>query len=468
MASSSPFDRLRQQHLDYSRSLLPGYQSRLDWTREDLEDFQKSRLLSLVWHAKTHSRYYSRILEDLNMEDLHMLSVKEIAQLLPTISKEQVAEHWDELCTDPRLTKAAAEEHLAKLLDESETNPYLFDHYLIAATGGTSGTPGLFVWDWELSGDALCQCERLALEHEGRHPTTTPKRTAHIAARALVHLSAAFQPMIPAMDPEREVEIIPADLPLSEMIEQLNAYQPDRLLVYGSLVGHLAEKQVQGELSITLNAILTMAEPLEDAARETAQQAWPDCQVYQGYCTTESGALAVEGPDHTGMILCEDSMYLEVVNDEGQPDPDGERVLVTRFEGRTFPLLRYELTDSLEVADPPGKGLAPAYRRLLDVQGRNDVVFEYEGHVKVLPSVFCPVLVAQDAILEYQVQQTDKGAHVLCLTKADMDTAAVAKALAQKLAAAGVDDPQVTVQVVDELPRHVESAKVQRFVPLSS
>jgi hypothetical protein len=68
---------------------------------------------------------------------------------------------------------------------------------------------------------------------------------------------------------------------------------------------------------------------------------------------------------------------------------------------------------------------------------------------------------------EYQVQQTLDGARVLAIVHGSYSPGPLEKALVEALAEAGLRGAIVTVQPVAELPRHPETNKLKRFVPLS-
>ena len=67
----------------------------------------------------------------------------------------------------------------------------------------------------------------------------------------------------------------------------------------------------------------------------------------------------------------------------------------------------------------------------------------------------------------YRVQQTRRGIAVDVLAPNGTDRAALRAGLAGALAGAGLDSPEVSVEVVTELPRDPRSGKLRRFVPLS-
>ena len=76
------------------------------------------------------------------------------------------------------------------------------------------------------------------------------------------------------------------------------------------------------------------------------------------------------------------------------------------------------------------------------------------------------VFVKTAAVSEYQVRQTERGIDATVVADAPVDCAHLAGRLRDALASAGVREPTVAVARVDRLPRHPETGKVSRFVPL--
>jgi phenylacetate-coenzyme A ligase PaaK-like adenylate-forming protein len=142
-----------------------------------------------------------------------------------------------------------------------------------------------------------------------------------------------------------------------------------------------------------------------------------------------------------------------------------EKVLVTKLYGTVMPLVRYELTDSLIIDAGPNPD-AWGYRRIREIKGRSDAWFVYPGNIRIHPMNFREVLGQIHQISEYQVQQTPQGARVLAIVHGSFSSDPVEKALVDALAKGGLPGAKVTVEVVSYLPRHPETNKLKRFVPL--
>ena len=104
------------------------------WTREQLQAYQARALRQLREHAYTHSPFYRRF---------HAGSIDRPLREVPVLTKAMVMEHFDELVTDPAVRLAEVEAHLAAL----DGNQRYRGRYWVAATSGTTGRRGIFLWD---------------------------------------------------------------------------------------------------------------------------------------------------------------------------------------------------------------------------------------------------------------------------------------------------------------------------------
>ena len=140
---------------------------------------------------------------------------------------------------------------------------------------------------------------------------------------------------------------------LGTIVTRLNAWQPQMLIAYASMVRLLAEAQLAGHLMIMPRFVFSASEVLTDSTRRLATTAWGR-SPYNVYAATETSGIAAECSEHAGMHLFEDLVITEIVDADNRPVPPGEygaKVLVTVLFSRTLPLIRYEMSDSLQVAD---------------------------------------------------------------------------------------------------------------------
>ncbi len=247
--------------------------------------------------------------------------------------------------------------------------------------------------------------------------------------------------------------------PLETMALRLNSWQPQILGAYPSVLRSLANEQLTGRLRIEPRYLFTGAEVLTEETRRRIGEAWGEGKLFDIYGATECGTLAAECDHHTGDHLLEDLVIPEVVDRDNRPVPPGvygEKLLITVLFGRTQPLIRYELSDSVRRVSrecPCGRPFA-----LIDgIQGRREDILHLPaaagGEVPINPVVFDQVMDRLPAG-EWQVVQEADGLNILLSgTPEGFSDEGLAGELRQALAAEGAVVPPIKVLHVPAIPR---------------
>jgi phenylacetate-coenzyme A ligase PaaK-like adenylate-forming protein len=253
-------------------------------------------------------------------------------------------------------------------------------------------------------------------------------------------------------------ERLDAASPLPVIVDRLDDIQPEALVAYASMIRVLAGEQLSGRLHIAPRAVNSSSEVLTPEARAMATRAW-GVPPFNVYAATETGGIAAECDRHRGMHLFEDLVLPEVVDDGYRAVPDGQpgdRLLTTVLFSRTIPLIRYEMTDRIQVATqrcPCGR----PFRLVERIEGRTDDVLALpaskgEGTVRIHPVVFHQVLDLVDAA-GWQVRQDDGTLQVLIAAPGPgFDVAQLERAVAHALTTAGAHPFAIGVRVVDSIP----------------
>jgi len=166
----------------------------------------------------------------------------------------------------------------------------------------------------------------------------------------------------------------------------------DLLVAYASMVGLLAQAQLDGRLHIRPARVVAASEPLTAPARQAVQAAWGESVVIDSYAATETASIA-STCSQGGWHLCEDFVIVEPVTEDYRPVPVGvtaDKVLVTVLFSRTLPLIRYELTDSIRLSEKRCACGLP-FALLEAVEGRTEDTLSLaglHGPVRVHPNVF--------------------------------------------------------------------------------
>ena len=116
--------------------------------------------------------------------------------------------------------------------------------------------------------------------------------------------------------------------------------------------------------------------------------AWGGAEVFDWYGVGDTGAIAGEGPDHSGLWLLEDAQFVELLDVEtGAPVTEGETgdiVCTCLFKDDVFPIIRFNTHDvSALRTDPSPMGLT--LRRIAGFLGRSDNMVKLRG-INIYPT----------------------------------------------------------------------------------
>jgi phenylacetate-CoA ligase len=321
---------------------------------------------------------------------------REFAEL-PTLPKAVLMEELDRVVTDPRLRRS----RLEAFLDEADAGRLYGDEFRIFSTSGTSGASGLFVY----SQAEFAHWAAVFLRSLVRVGVTAETRLVGIGAPSALHLSRQVSAALMAGRPGAAPRLSVTS-PLNEVVAALNDYQPEAFVSYPTILALLAEEQLEGRLEIAPRLVVSVSEVLTEDAARRIETAW--LKPVDMYASTEVGLIAVGSLDDVGLHVCEEAI-VEVVDDRGDPVPPGvpgHRVLLTNLVNRAQPLIRYELTDSVVLADGPDPSGRP-YDRIAHVDGRSDDMLrlpsDHGREVVVHPFRLRSPFARRFDVLQYQV-----------------------------------------------------------------
>jgi phenylacetate-coenzyme A ligase PaaK-like adenylate-forming protein len=445
--SNAAFEELRLRHAADLYAAFPQYASQLRWSAAQLRTERERRMRTLLATAKERSPWHRERLRDVDAATF----TEDDLPSLPTMSKDDLMDNFEAVVTDRRLTRDVVDAYVEDLPE----NLYLFDRYLVVASGGSSGRRGIFVYDWEAFVTLCCQVVRWM----AMLPPVFP--SANLWAPRGAHLSWIASQVFPR--PGGETRIAPT-LPLPEIVAQLNALQPKALSGYASTLALLAGEARSGRLTISPIGVATCGEPLRPEVRAEIEAVWP-VHVYNYYGMSE-GLYAFQCQAGDAMHLADDLHYVEPVDEAGRPVPPGmpaAKLLVTNLYNLTEPLIRYGVTDQLVILPEPCP-CGVAMRRVDHVVGRTEDTITYPGGVRVHPLTIEAPLERNRHVVEYQVIQTERGVRLRFCANGPIDPSQLSASIETELRGCGLANPEVSLEQVPELSRQV-SGKLKRFVP---
>jgi phenylacetate-CoA ligase len=454
---TTAWDRFRD---DIQTAVLAGRYpeiARLTWTSEQIDAAQRDGLHTLLRHAVEHSPFHRRRLAgiDLSAVDPGDLST------LPVMTKSEMMDALDDVFTDRRLRSRDVEAALA--VTGAQPVPIL-DDYVALASGGCSGRRGLFVFDRSAMTSFFTAVVRVPVMDQAppRVDLYDGLRIAMVAAPSAVHATGFAAALTDCEGWPARFDLVPATLPLDQIVERLNVLQPPMLSGYASMLARLAAEARAGRLQINPAMVSPGSETLLPEMRSAISQAF-GAPVLDGFACTE-GVIGKAAPDSDVFVFNTDMCIVELVDAANRPVAPGvpsAKVFVTNLYNLTQPLIRYELTDVF-VRQPDAAN--HGYLRAC-VQGRSDDVLRYDT-TDVHPIVIRSVMVRCSDVIDYQITQVPSGIDVFAVADNGLDVDELTSQLRRALVSAGLDHPSVAVKLVDRLERNPGSGKLRRFVPI--
>ena len=368
----------RRKWLRYARDL-----DKTQWSsREELVQIQFENLRNLIGHAFKTCPYYR---DDWARRGLRLddLKTPEDFARWPITGRETILENRERMRTE---------------------NP---PHKLISkATGGSSGVPLRFDIDLQSYDRRLAAIERgygwaggglgskkLLLWGVALGETPWKKRVKDSLFNALYR-----QQILNVF--ELSEDSVPA------YFEAINRSRPDVIIAYANAIHSFARSlEARGLVPFSPKSLITGAEKLHPHQRADIERVFR-APVFETYGSREFTLMGAECERHEGFHVTMEQLLLEIVDDEGQPTPDGEEgnVVVTDLFNYGMPFVRYLNGDRARAgwhACSCGRGL-PLLKEV--VGRRSDILQTPDG--RQITGLFFPHLVKDfPAIKRFQVVQ---------------------------------------------------------------
>ncbi|MEM8590679.1 MAG: phenylacetate--CoA ligase family protein [Pseudomonadota bacterium] len=170
------------------------------------------------------------------------------------------------------------------------------------------------------------------------------------------------------------------------------------LIGFGDFIRRLAEVAREAGLQPGVDIpIRIISGHLGAESHASMSEAWGGAEVFDWYGVGDTGAIAGEGPDRSGLYVQEDAQLLEILDVEtGASVPDGEAgdmVCTCLFKTDIFPIIRFNTHDVsrfLTDASPMGLSL----RRIAGFLGRSDNMVKLRG-INIYPTGIGAILTEQ-------------------------------------------------------------------------
>jgi phenylacetate-coenzyme A ligase PaaK-like adenylate-forming protein len=451
------FDTFRERVQAAMSDTIGAHIDRLSWSAEQIADIQRDRLRLLLATAIERSPFHARRLVGVDPARFEL----EDLQRLPIMTKAEMVVGFDDIVTDPRAGRAAAEAAIAA----TTTTPVPIDgEFVVLASGGSSGQRGLFAFSAASFAEYAATLMRTTMARIQALGGLPPGGIdlAMVGADSAIHATGAG-PQVLEGGPVR-FRPVPVTLPIAEIVGRLNDLQPLGLYGYPSMLARLAAEKNEGRLRISPMSVTANSETLRAEQRRVVREAF-GVPLSNTYGNTE-GLVGVSPPDDPVITFATDACIVELVDSHDRPVATGatsDAILVTNLFNPVQPLIRYRIDDRfVHHPDVPEHGHLRA-----EVEGRASDVLRF-GDVTIHPLVIGSPIEHAAGIADFQVRQTPGGVDidVVPAGTAGCDMARLADQVADRLRRAGLVDPAVSVTVVAGTRRDPRTGKAPLFVPL--
>jgi phenylacetate-CoA ligase len=373
------------------------------WKRfspSELDQAIEKRLERLLSTAISQSEHYRKLRLTRKPDE----GAQEFLKRFPILTREQIRTHFRELVIDPLRSEITSPESVASKRYD----------WLVVKTGGTTGVPTTVVHDAEFRDSG--RATRLLSQELCGFPLGTRyfrlwgseqdllQQKEKLDRRVLKNLLGEI-PMNAFRAKETELAHHLKTIESHPDIKHMMAYVDASV----SLAAFIEDRKLPKP---KLNTIMACAGTVTQEWREILQGTF-QAEVFDKYGSRECADIACECRCHNGLHIYSPNVFVEVVDDAGQPCLPGQtgRLLITLLTNLSFPMIRYEIGDLGVWAEPVVCGCGLAFPRLKSLQGRADDMLTTEDGT-LLSSVFIRHFVGvslnRQLIREWQFEQTGR------------------------------------------------------------
>lgn len=440
------------------------------WTRQQgagaIAKARETRLQSLLHFSRQHSPFYQHAYRSLPEQGVALES-------LPVMHKPELMAHFDKWVTDSEVTLRTLEKFLE---DPQRIGELYLGRYGVWKSSGSTGQPGIFVQDQNALAtyDALLLIQLNRLEqamHYAQGCSTRAGRSALVTATGNHFATIATWMRLARGHPWLDNRVFSITMPLQQLVEELNVYQPAFLSSYPTLLALLAQEQDAGRLRLHPSLLWSGGECLTESSHVCIEASF-GCPLISEYGASECMSIAYGCPEGW-LHVNTDWLILEPVDRNYQPVPAGElsdTVLLTNLANRVQPLLRYDLGDRILMNPEPCRcgSLLPA----IHVEGRHDDVLWLKAKdgakVAVLPMALTTIVEENSDLHHFQIVQTADDCLAIRAGHGRNDCAQVSKAayFAVQSYLASLSLPNVRVVIDAQEPVLDRSGKLRQVITL--
>lgn len=327
--------------------ILTDKRKQLHWSTEELNHYRSWKLCELVKFAYNNSPFYRKYYEQCGIHP-EQIQTEEDLKRLPLLEKASLRQ------TDP----------MRVITIKSEHGSFSESDLMVEVTSGSTGEPLKIKRTWRdlfyIKANDIRAFQQTGFRFYHRQ-VVLKSSTESITGR---HWFERFGIL-------RKYWLSVTDLP-EHNLTKLKEICPQHLHGYPSGLLEIAEFLQDRKETFTIPIICTGAEVMDQYMRQKISESF-NAEVFDLYGAREVGNIAWECRAHQGMHINDDSMIVELLDENGEEVPEGVEgeIVVTHLDSFDYPFIRYRLGDrALRQAGKCPCGVT--FSRLNSITGRDD------------------------------------------------------------------------------------------------
>lgn len=292
---------------------------------DELYDIQEKKLKSFLEHTYNNSTYYNSLWKDY-INDFKSFKINDLKKL-PIITKEDVKENIDEICTQKKNT-------------------------IVSNTGGTTGKSLQVYFSIDNAQERFACLDNF----KNRFGWEFGDRTAWFSGRNFLSNRDLKKNRYWKTDFINNIQFYSTfninKITVPFYIKQLNKYKPKFFSGFPSSILEIAKISIN--LGLKLNYIPNGIFPTAESTNnydKTIIESFYNCKMYDQYASSEGAPFITQcknGHMHIEML----SGVFEVIDENGNKSNKGE-LIITPFATKATPLVRYKIGDQVELENNP-------------------------------------------------------------------------------------------------------------------
>lgn len=317
---------------------------------------EKQRLL--LDYARKHSVYYRQRIPD---------SIEKWEDI-PVTTKSDWMTHFDEISTDDRVTM----DRVWGCVKNPSEKPDFLDQYAIVMTSGSTGKPIIMVQNRDL----FIKDTILNYVRAGKlvFPGAPIISMGDFSVEKEQFVTGSYQyAFLKKFSVSLDCQKSP-----KELVEIMHRKKVRCIGGYTSQIRVIAEYCNSNQIKLPIVLIVCSGEALTDTDKLRMQEAFPKARVTSMYCCTEANCIATEC-ECGHLHINEDFVKIEPVDLDYNVLPYdmlSSQTLVTVYENRVQPIIRYALGDKITLHHGCPCGRDSDW---VEIQGRSNDLLYFDG-----------------------------------------------------------------------------------------